>query len=120
VTKHILAVFSNPVEGRQEEYETWYSQRHIFDLLKVPGITGARLFSVVPEEEPMGPGVKQRYLAIYEIEGADIAHVLPKIQELKETGDMPVSDAIILPAARLFYREIASTKRAAPSAPPKK
>jgi len=39
-----LIVFTNPVEGRDDEYNDWYTNTHLPDVLKIPGITGAQRF----------------------------------------------------------------------------
>ncbi len=48
----------------EEEFNRWYNEEHLPDLLKVPGFFGARRF-VAEEGQP-------KYLAFYEVESSDV------------------------------------------------
>lgn len=71
-----LVVWTNPVPGRDAEYNAWYNDIHLPEVLAVPGYVAATRYELSPEPRRM-PGVEeyvpaQRYLAIYELEeGAD-------------------------------------------------
>ena len=41
-------VFSNPVEGREDEYNEWYDNVHLRDVCNVPGVAGAKRYELVP------------------------------------------------------------------------
>jgi hypothetical protein len=109
MAKHILTVFTDPVEGREDEYNLWYSEQHIHDLLKIPAVTRAVRYEVQPQVGEVHDGITQRYLAIYEIETDDLNAVLPAIRALGDSGEMPVSDALARPARLSFYSQIATT-----------
>ena len=66
----VLLVMSDAVEGRDAEYNDWYDQVHLPDVLSVPGFVGARRF--VAEPSVHGELPAQRHLAIYEMEGDDV------------------------------------------------
>jgi hypothetical protein len=42
MSKSITIVQSNPVEGQVEEFEDWYTARHLTDVTAVPGFTRAQ------------------------------------------------------------------------------
>jgi hypothetical protein len=42
MARYVFAIHSNPVEGREQEYNDWYSNRHLDDLLACAGVTAAR------------------------------------------------------------------------------
>ena len=42
--RYSLIVLTNPVEGRDGEYNDWYTNTHLHDVLKIPGIIGAQRF----------------------------------------------------------------------------
>lgn len=67
VQRHIMVVFSQPHEGRDDEYNEWYSGEHLDDVLGTPGFVGAQRFKVNDLKEV--PAGQFTYLAIYEIEG---------------------------------------------------
>jgi len=65
--KHLFVGFTNPVEGEEDAFNAWYSDVHLKDVLKVPGIVAAQRFKLsdVQRDKPPFPW---RYLALYEIE----------------------------------------------------
>jgi len=34
MSRHVFAVLTNPVEGREAEFNAWYDDRHVHDILK--------------------------------------------------------------------------------------
>lgn len=82
-------VFTQPKAGQDEEFNTWYSQRHIFDLVAIPGIVAAQRYQLLDattaEKTP-------DYLAIYEFSDVDLA--IAGIAERRGTERMPSTEAI--------------------------
>lgn len=37
MARHILLAFSNPLDEREEEFNSWYNDIHLDNVLKVPG-----------------------------------------------------------------------------------
>src|SRR5450756_1907603 len=70
MAKYRLVVLTEPVEGREAEYNTWYNEKHLQDVVAVPGFGAAQRFRL---KEICGGEFKQRYLAIYDIEADDYA-----------------------------------------------
>jgi hypothetical protein len=106
-TRAILLVNTNPAaEDRTADFNTWYSDVHIPQILeRVPGVTGARRY-LVDDASPVQP--EHRYLAIYEIEADEPAAVVGALGEAVATGRLDTSDALqtSAPAAIVLYREI--------------
>jgi hypothetical protein len=44
--KHLFVVFTNAVEGQEDIYNEWYTDVHLKDVLKVPGIVAAQRFKL--------------------------------------------------------------------------
>ena len=40
--KHVFVVFTNPVAGKEAIYNEWYTDVHLKDVPKVPGIVAAQ------------------------------------------------------------------------------
>lgn len=82
-------VFTRPKAGQDEEFNKWYSKRHIFDLVAIPGIAAARRYRLLDiatrAETP-------DYLAIYEFSDVDLA--IGGIAERRGTDRMPSTEAI--------------------------
>ena len=73
-----FVVYSNPVEGREQEYNDWYSNQHLSDLLAIPGVISARRFKLSGTQIQEAPQTYQ-YLAIYEIEAEDVATFIKEL-----------------------------------------
>jgi hypothetical protein len=90
--KYKLVVFTTPVPGRDQDYNDWYQNIHLRDLLAIDGFKSAQRFrlkqAVVPEPPPLP------YLAIYEIETNDIDGAIKELIARAESGRIVVSDAL--------------------------
>jgi len=74
MAKHVLVALTSPAEGRESEYNNWYNDIHIPEILSVPGITSARRFRIQVAKAGGAPAWK--YLAIYEVETDNIGETL--------------------------------------------
>ena len=103
--KHILLALTNAVEGREDEFNDWYTHRHLGDLLAIPGVVAARRFalSAVQRAQPPYPF---GYCAIYEIETDDLQSVLDALQVRANTPAMPISPAMAPNSLILYYTAI--------------
>lgn len=74
MTKKILLVFSNPVDGEEDEYNAWYSDHHLDEILAIDGFVLAQRFRLVDGKMTRDtPDAPYRYLAMYEVESIDVA-----------------------------------------------
>ena len=64
--KGVLIVMTEPLEGKDQEYNEWYDNDHIPALLKVPGFAAAQRFVAVPWMNGEMPD--RRYLTLYEFD----------------------------------------------------
>jgi hypothetical protein len=92
VSKYVFVVFTEPVDGRDAEYNDWYSDTHIPDVLKLDGIVAARRFKLAAMNPPQDG--HPSYLALYEIETDDISQIPDAIRRAVHEGRMPLSDAL--------------------------
>ena len=102
--KAIYFVFSNPVEGREDEFNEWYDQVHVPDLLSIPGVVSAQRFNLLDAESVREGGwtPEHRYLTIYEIDG-DPDEIMTRVREAFEAGKMEMSDALDVMGARMSF-----------------
>jgi hypothetical protein len=91
--RYIFAVHSNPVAGREHEYNDWYSNRHLDDLLAVPGVISARRLTVADQQARHVPQ-SFKYLALYEVETDDPQGFIDELVTRAETGQIPRSAAL--------------------------
>jgi hypothetical protein len=95
VVKNILVVVTSPVAGREAEYNRWYTDVHLADVLRVPGFTAAQRFKLGAN----GPsGLPGSYLAIYEYEtesdGAELQSAFDVLAKATQSGSMFISSAM--------------------------
>lgn len=84
-------VHSNPVPGREEEYNEWYSNRHLADVVSVPGFVSAQRFCLTDSTVEGAP--PQKYMAIYTMNTDEPEKTLEQLTALVETGQMHMSEA---------------------------
>ena len=91
MARHQLYVLSNPVEGREEEYNTWYTDQHLPDVLRAPGFVAAQRFKIT---ERVAGTADYSYLAVYEMEAADPHDAVVQLLARAGTADMVMSEAL--------------------------
>jgi hypothetical protein len=109
MSKLLFVVMTNPVEGREDEFNEWYSAEHLEDVVAVEGMRAAQRFELVPSQ--LGENVTPpfRYLAIYEAEDADegaVERVEQALLAAAGTDAMPISRAMDRPQATWWFRAI--------------
>jgi hypothetical protein len=66
--KNLLLVFSNPVDGREEEFNEWYTHHHLDEILAIDGFVLAQRFRLADAAMTRDtPDAPYRYLALYEV-----------------------------------------------------
>lgn len=85
---------------REDEYNDWYTNTHLPDVLEIPGITAARRFKA-SEVAPPGEGAPQ-YCAVYELDVDDLSTVMPELAARFSDGRMRMSDAMEMDPAPSF------------------
>lgn len=99
MTRSYYVVQTNAVEGREDEFQDWYTNRHLADVLAVPGFVAAQRFQASPTQRAGQP--PYRFLALYEIEG-NPADALEALGQAVADG-MELSDAMAPdPSAYVF------------------
>ncbi len=101
----IQLVFSNAVEGRDDEFNDWYDNVHVPDLLGIPGVLSAQRYDLLEtaiNKNPAMPPPAHRYLCVYEMEG-DVDAIMAKIQESVLAGGIVMTDAMDAMESRLSF-----------------
>jgi transcriptional regulator of nitric oxide reductase len=84
-------VLSNPVSGREDEYNDWYSNQHLADVTAVEGFVSAQRFRLADMEAEGAP--QQRYMAIYTMETDDPSAAVERLTALVQSGAIQMSEA---------------------------
>lgn len=80
---------SNPVPGREEEFNRWYGTDHLLHGVLTPGVLAGQRFRRADGPWPSG---RHDYLMIWEMD--DPAFALEQLASVKGTDAMPISPAI--------------------------
>lgn len=88
--KYTFVVLTNAVEGREDEYNKWYDEVHLDDVLAVPGFISAQRLSRV---DPKGEN-PYAHLALYEVESDDIDATMQRLADVAGTDAMFLSEAM--------------------------
>jgi uncharacterized protein (TIGR02118 family) len=111
--RYLLFAFSDCKEpAREKEFNDWYDNIHVPDMLEVPGLLSAtRWVSAEPRE-----GQSRKYLALYEMETDSLGEFNEALREramrtVKEGrfSDLPIFDPPEIPRV---YKQIMPEKKA--------
>jgi hypothetical protein len=107
MAKATLVVLTNPVSPEQDaEYNDWYNNTHLKDVVAVDGFVSAQRFRVViPDSAAELPKPSHQYLALYQIEADDLDTVAQALSARAGTDAMQISPALDSATAQAFYVE---------------
>ena len=78
MTRYLLFAFSDCRDPeREDEFNDWYSNTHLPDMLEVPGMISATRWMSAENME----GEKRKYLALYELEADSVDDFNAKVRE---------------------------------------
>ena len=107
--RYSLIVMTNPVEGRDGEYNDWYTNIHLHDVLKIPGIIAAQRFRRSDTQRDAGP-YPWGYLAIYECETDDLPSIIRELKARSGSELMRMTDALAAERFVCFFEPITERK----------
>ncbi|MEL0020080.1 MAG: hypothetical protein VW709_09390 [Rickettsiales bacterium] len=81
MAKHVVVVLSEPVEGREAEFDEWYENTHIREVLATTGWTSGQRFELTAEK---GAKCPLKYLAFYEAEAESGEAVVAKLDATRD------------------------------------
>ena len=91
--KYNLIALTNAVPGQDDAFNDWYSNVHLADVLKLPGVVAAQRYRMSATQHRPGP-FEHEYMAVYEIEIDDIRTTLDELKAVSGTEKMPLSPAL--------------------------
>ena len=108
MARYAFTVFSKPVTGQEQEYNRWYDEQHLGDVLKVPGFVAAQRFKLAQPDAD----VPAQYLAIYQIDSDDLQQTMTALQGRAGSKDMPLSPSLDVQGVKAFiYEAITDLRR---------
>lgn len=95
MNEYVLVVYSNPVANREEEYNDWYNNQHLQDVLAQPGYISARRYKLTEHKlDAAMPNPLHQYVAFYHMETDDPEKALDDMKKRVETGVIGLTDAM--------------------------
>ncbi len=97
--RSLMLVYSSPTSPETEaEYNDWYTNKHLKDVVALPGIVGATRYKLedAVSLDPI-PTSNSKYVAIYEIEGDSVEAMNAAKQALADgmaAGTVDMSPAL--------------------------
>jgi antibiotic biosynthesis monooxygenase (ABM) superfamily enzyme len=102
---YYYVIVNNPVPGKEREYLTWYDNRHIIDVVAVPGFVSGQRF--IRNETQMYANVMPHlptYLTLYTVRTNNLAAVNADIRNRIQTGVTKFeTPSVIQPGTGLGY-----------------
>ena len=109
-------VYSNPAEGKEDEFNKWYDTVHLPEVLAVPGMISAQRCKLkvtkVGSEGGMSPET-HRYSVVYEMDG-EPDEVMGIIRDQVAKGEMHMSDAVDLSSIQMLWWTQVGEKQLSP------
>jgi hypothetical protein len=93
MSRYVFVVLTNASGGQDGEFNEWYNNQHIPDVLKIPGFVAAQRFSLAGAQMD-GTTSPWRYLALYDLETDDLAGALKELAARVGTPAMIMSDSL--------------------------
>ncbi len=103
--KYTFMVLTNPVDGKEDQYNDWYTNTHLGDVLAVPGFVSAQRFKLSDTQRGQPPH-PWGYLALYEIETNDLKQTLDTLAARSGTQAMVISEAMAPERMAFVYEAI--------------
>lgn len=87
MARGILYVASRPSSPeRTQEYNDWYDNVHLAEVVALKGIFGAKRLKPVQDDGP--------YVALYELEGDNLEAIIENMFTVAREGGFKMSDAL--------------------------
>lgn len=94
MARYKLIVLSNPVAGREKEFNEWYNNVHVPDATSLPGVKSGKRFKVM-QSKPW------KYMAEYELECDDVDKWEADAAEAQKK--MKLTDAFDFASVQVLY-----------------
>jgi hypothetical protein len=102
--RYTFLVLTNAKAGREDEFNDWYTNTHLDDILRLDGFVAAQRFRIVEDAHQTPP--PHRYMALYEIEADDVALAQKSLAAAGESGEMFISPSLDKDTAAWYFEPI--------------
>jgi hypothetical protein len=88
--------------GRAEEYSEWCRVQHFPDILRIPGVTGAKRFRLLPKADEE----QVRFVSVFDLDCDDPKAILAEIGRRNGTPEMATSDCYDPASVSIAFADI--------------
>lgn len=105
----LFLVFSNATsEAQVREFNRWYDEVHVHEVLRVPGVRAATRYEI--DDDQMQPGadaaIGRRFLCAYEIEAEDLGGVRDALMATSRDRSHSAAFQLTPPPILAIYRQL--------------
>lgn len=101
MANHRLIVFTNPQEGREQEFRDWYVNTHLPEVANLDGVISGQFFTLAT---PVAEG-GHRHMAVYEIEEGRLSEAQQALGTAIKGGTIDMSEPFGPGQAALWWDE---------------
>ena len=94
MARFTYSILSRAVPGREEEFKAWYRDRHINDVLAMPGVVRGQLIELGFQRVYDLDAPQYTLLTIYELEGDDPEPIINALRDASGSANMPATDTL--------------------------
>lgn len=94
MARFTYTILSSAVPGREDEFAAWYRDRHLADVLKIPGVMSGRVFQLDFQRVYDLDAPSWTLMTIYELEGDEPSTIIDSIRAASGSEGMPMTDAL--------------------------
>jgi hypothetical protein len=77
---HLFVVFTNAEPGREAEFNAWYENHHLDEIMAIEGFLWGQRFELDPDQRPGQMAPPWRFLTLYGFEG-DVVQVHERLRK---------------------------------------
>ena len=104
MARYKYLVFTNARDGRDDEFNEWYDDVHLAEVVAVPGFTGAERYAIRPLSGDPAPS--DRYLEIYDMAPDDVTATFAELMRRGTSGGFRMTDSLADGALTRLYEVI--------------
>ena len=87
-------VLSRSQPGQEEEFVRWYTEQHLPDIARMPGVLSARLFRMDFQRVYDLEVPQWTLMTLYELEGEHPEQIINALRDASGSAAMPSSDTL--------------------------
>jgi len=92
-TTYYLVVHGSATAGKDAEYNTWYLQHHLPDMLALPGVISGQRFVLAEDQDRVFDPKTQKYMIIFKIRTNNLKAVFRELERRSKAKLIVMSPA---------------------------